>query len=219
MNIIFIAPPAAGKGTFSTMLKEKYGFTHISAGDVLREQVSLKTEIGKEISEIMNRGEMVNDDLMKRLIETKLKSIDLSVPFMLDGYPRKINQSEDYEEILNNLGLSVDKVLFINIDKETGLKRILGRVTCPKCKKTYNTLTGYMKPLNENLCDDCNVELIGRNDDTKEAYETRYDVYMNETEAVINKYRNLGKLIEIDGTKSPDETFKEIEKILGVNND
>lgn len=171
MNIIWIAPPAAGKGTFSSLLKEKYGFNHISAGDVLREQVSLGSDIGKEVESIISKGEMVNDNLMKRLIETKLKSLDLTIPFMMDGYPRKLNQAHDYEEILSSLNLSVDKVIFINIDKETGLKRILGRATCPQCKRTYNLLTGYNTPKNANLCDECNVELITRTDDTKEAYE------------------------------------------------
>ena len=149
MNIIWIAPPAAGKGTYSSLLKEKYGFNHISAGDALREQVSLGTEIGKEVKEIIEKGEMVDDSLMKRLIEAKLKTLDLSVPFMMDGYPRKINQAHDYEEILKKLNIDVDKVIYIDIDKETGLKRVLGRRTCPKCKKGYNVLTGYNKPKEE----------------------------------------------------------------------
>lgn len=218
MNIIWIAPPAAGKGTYSSMLKEKYGFNHISAGDVLREQVKLESEIGLEIKDIMNRGEMVNDDLMKKLIYLKLKSLDLNVPFMMDGYPRKMNQVKDYEDILSSLNLSVDKVIFINIDKETGLKRILGRVECPKCKKNYNTLTGFAKPKIDGICDNCGETLISRVDDTKEAYEKRYDVYMNETSAVIDKFRKENKLIEIDGTVSPEINMKELEKLLGVEN-
>lgn len=218
MNIIWIAPPAAGKGTFSSLLKEKYGFNHISAGDVLREQVSLGSDIGKEVESIISKGEMVNDNLMKRLIETKLKSLDLTIPFMMDGYPRKINQAHDYEEILSSLNLSVDKVIFINIDKETGLKRILGRATCPQCKRTYNLLTGYNTPKNANLCDECNVELITRTDDTKEAYEKRYDIYMTETAPVIEYYRSLGKLITIDGTKEPEVTLSNLETLLGVKN-
>lgn len=216
MNIIWIAPPAAGKGTFSSMLKEKYGFNHISAGDVLREQVALQSEIGKEVKDIMDRGEMVDDSLMKRLIETKLKSIDLTIPFMMDGYPRKLNQAEDYESILKELNVDVDKVIFINIDKETGLKRVLGRVNCPQCKRSYNTLTGYATPKVEGLCDDCNVPLVSRADDNKESYEKRYDVYMNETEPVIDRYRAQGKLIEIDGTKDPESTLAYLEEILGV---
>ena len=218
MNIIWIAPPAAGKGTYSSMLKEKYGFNHISAGDVLREQVKLESEIGLEIKDIMNRGEMVNDDLMKKLIYLKLKSLDLNVPFMMDGYPRKMNQVNDYEDILSSLNLSVDKVIFINIDKETGLKRILGRVECPKCKKNYNTLTGFAKPKIDGICDNCGETLMSRVDDTKEAYEKRYDVYMNETSAVIDKFRKENKLIEIDGTVSPEINMKELEKLLGVEN-
>ncbi len=217
MNLIFIAPPAAGKGTYSTLLKEHYGFNHISAGDIIREQVALKTEIGNLVKDIIAKGEMINDDIMANLIETKLKTLDLSIPFMLDGYPRKMNQVHDYERILKNLNLEVDKVLFIDIDKETGLNRILGRVSCPICKKNYNTLSGYMAPKEGNLCDDCKVELVSRTDDTKESYETRYDIYVSETKPVIEYYRNKGKLIQIDGTKDPDTTFKEIEKILGVN--
>ncbi len=218
MNIIFLAPPAAGKGTYSTLLKEKYGFSHISAGDVLREQVALGSEVGNKVKDIMAKGEMVNDELMAELIETKLKSIDISKPFMLDGYPRKLNQVKDYENILQKLNLNVDKVLYINIDKETGLKRILGRVTCPKCNKGYNTLTGYMAPKVDGICDDCKTPLVSRSDDTKEAYEKRYDIYLNETQSVLDYYKEKGKVIEVDGTKDPDSVFKEIEILLGDKN-
>ncbi len=216
MNIIWLAPPAAGKGTYSSLLKEKYGFNHISAGDALREQVNLKTDIGKKVEEIIMKGEMVDDTLMAELIENKLKSIDLSKPFMLDGYPRKINQAHDYEHILEKFNLSVDKVIFINISKETGLKRILGRLNCPKCKKSYNKYLVDTMPKIEGICDDCNVELTKRTDDTEESYVTRYNIYMTETKPVIEYYKNLGKLIEIDGSKSPNETLEIIENILGV---
>ena len=215
MNIIWIAPPAAGKGTFSSLLKEKYGYNHISAGDVLR-SVPKDTSLGKEVNEIMSKGEMVSDDLMKRLIENKLLTLDLSIPFMMDGYPRKLNQAHDYEEILKKLNLDVDKVIYINIDKETGLKRILGRATCPICKKGYNLLTGYNKPKVSNLCDDCKVTLETRSDDTKEAYEKRYDIYMTETKPVIDYYKSLGKLVTIDGTKTPEENLEDLTKFLGV---
>lgn len=218
MNIIWIAPPAAGKGTFSTMLKEKYGFNHISAGDCLREQVSLKTKIGLEIKDIIDQGKMVDDNLMKKLIKAKLNSIDLSVPFMLDGYPRKLNQANDYEDILKEFGLEVGMVIFINIDKETGLKRILGRRNCPNCKKSYNLLTGFSKPKVDGICDNCGTKLESRMDDNKESYETRYDIYINETSPVIDKYRKLNKLVTIDGTLDPKENMEILEKLLGVNN-
>lgn len=218
MNIIWIAPPAAGKGTYSSLLKEKYGFTHISAGDVLREQVSLKTEIGKKIEAIINKGEMVDDNLMKELIENKINSIDLSKPFMLDGYPRKLNQAHDYEQILESHNIDVDKVLFINISKETGLKRVLGRLNCPNCKRSYNEFLKDTMPKKEGICDECNIPLERRKDDRPLSYENRYHVYMTETSPVIEYFRNKGKLIEIDGSKSPEETLKVIENILGVKN-
>lgn len=217
MNLIWIAPPAAGKGTYCSMFKDKYGFNHISAGDVLREEVKNESEIGKEIASIMAKGEMIDDHLMKKLIEKKLTTLDLSTPFMLDGYPRKLNQAEDYEEILGKLGLNVDKVIFINISKETGLKRVLGRRTCPNCKRGYNILTG-LNPKIDGICDNCGSTLESRSDDTEESYSTRYDVYTNETKAVIEKYRSEGKLIEINGEGAPEEIFKELEKLLGVNN-
>lgn len=217
MNLIWIAPPAAGKGTYCSMFKEKYGFNHISAGDVLREEVSKGSSIGHEISEIIAHGEMIDDHLMKRLIRQKLTSLDLTKPFMLDGYPRKLNQAQDYEEILMNLGLNVDKVVFINISKETGLKRVLGRLTCPVCKKGYNILTG-LAPKIEGVCDNCGNTLVNRSDDTEETYGARYNVFLNETKAVINKYKTEGKLIEVNGEASPEEVFKELEKLLGVKN-
>ncbi len=219
MNVIWIAPPAAGKGTYSSLLKEKYGFSHISAGDVLREEIAKGSAIGKEIESIVSSGKMVDDTLLKQLIENKLRSIDLSKPFMLDGYPRRLNQAIDYEDILNRLGIEKPIVIFINIDKETGLNRILGRVNCPNCKRNYNLTSGYAKPKVDGICDDCKTPLEHRSDDNKESYENRYNTYFNETTELINKYKDEGSLIEIDGSKSPEENFGIITKILGVNND
>ena len=219
MNIIFIAPPAAGKGTYCSILKEKYGFTHISAGDELRSEVKSNTLLGQEIKSIMERGEMIDDNIMKKVIEIKLTKIDLNKPFILDGYPRKLNQVEDYENILSKLKLEVDKVIFINISKDTGLKRILGRMNCPVCKKIYNLSNKDLIPKTEGKCDDCKNELSIRKDDNKESYETRYDIYMNETLPVIEYYKNKRKLYEIDGYGSIEEVFNRIIKVLGVEND
>ncbi len=217
MNIIFIAPPAAGKGTYSSLLKEKYGYTHISAGDVLREEVKNKTKLGEEIDEIMQRGEMINDEIMLKLIENKLKNIDLTKPFMLDGFPRKMNQAIDLEKVLKSLNIEINKIIYINITKETGLKRILSRKTCPICKKIYNLENAELTPKEEGLCDECKVELSSRKDDTKETYETRYDIYMNETKPLIEYYKE--KLVEIDGSGPVEEVFKNIIEALGETND
>ena len=213
-NILFIAPPAAGKGTFSDLLKQKYGYVHISTGDLLREEVKSGSDLGKELSEIMASGKLVSDELIKKMLENKLKTINKDTPFIMDGYPRTLKQVNDYEEILEELGLDIGKAIYLKIDKETGLKRVLGRLTCPKCKKGYNKLTGYNMPKVEWICDDCKVELESRKDDTEEAYGARYDTYMNETKPVIDYFKSKNNLIEIDSTLDADSTMKEIEKWL-----
>lgn len=214
MNILFIAPPAAGKGTFSDLIKNKYGYTHISTGDLLREEVKSGSELGKMLSDKMSKGELISDDLIKEILEKKLETINKNKPFIMDGYPRTIEQAKAYEEILEKLNLDLGKVIYLKIDKETGLKRVLGRLTCPKCKKGYNKLTGYNMPKVEWVCDECNVELESRKDDTEEAYNVRYDTYMRETQPLIDYFKNKGNLIEIDSTKDADSTMKEIEKWL-----
>lgn len=219
MNIIFIAPPAAGKGTFSTMLKEKYGFNHISIGELFRENVRNNTVVGKEIEEIMNRGELVDDSIAKKVIEDKLKTLNKNESFILDGYPRTMKQIPDYEDIMKTLNLNIDKVIYIDIDKETGLKRKLSRLTCPVCKKGYNKENPSLTPKVENICDDCGSTLTTRDDDTKEAYEELYKIYENETKPLIEYFTKLGKVIKIDGCNTPDKVFKNIEESLGVKND
>lgn len=214
MNILFIAPPAAGKGTFSDLIKNKYGYTHVSTGDLLREEVKSGSELGKMLSDKMSKGELISDDLIKEILEKKLETINKNKPFIMDGYPRTIEQAKAYEEILEKLNLDLGKVIYLKIDKETGLKRVLGRLTCPKCKKGYNKLTGYNMPKVEWVCDECNVELESRKDDTEEAYNVRYDTYMRETQPLIDYFKNKGNLIEIDSTKDADSTMKEIEKWL-----
>ena len=214
MNILFIAPPAAGKGTFSDLIKNKYGYTHISTGDLLREEVKSGSELGKTLSDKMSKGELISDELIKEILEKKLETINKNKPFIMDGYPRTIEQAKAYEEILEKLNLDLGKVIYLKIDKETGLKRVLGRLTCPKCKKGYNKLTGYNMPKVEWVCDECNVELESRKDDTEEAYNVRYDTYMRETQPLIDYFKNKGNLIEIDSTKDADSTMKEIEKWL-----
>ena len=214
MNILFIAPPAAGKGTFSDLIKNKYGYTHISTGDLLREEVKSGSELGKMLSDKMSKGELISDDLIKEILEKKLETINKNKPFIMDGYPRTIEQAKAYEEILEKLNLDLGKVIYLKIDKETGLKRVLGRLTCPKCKKGYNKLTGYNMPKVEWVCDECNVELESRKDDTEEAYNVRYDTYMRETQPLIDYFKNKGNLIEIDSTKDADSTMKEIEQWL-----
>lgn len=219
LNLIFIAPPAAGKGTFSTMLKTKYGFNHISIGELFRESVRNNTEIGKIIEGKMTRGELIDDSITKKIIEDKLKALNPDESFILDGYPRTMKQIPDYENIMKTLNVNIDKVIFIDIDKETGLKRKLSRLTCPVCNKNYNKENSNLTPKVENICDECGNILTTRDDDTKEAYEELYKIYENETKPLIEYFANLGKVIKINGCNKPDKVFSDIEEALGVKND
>jgi len=215
MNIILIAPPAAGKGTISELLKEKYGYNHISPGELFREQVNLNTELGQLVKQVMDRGEMVDDSITKQIIKNKMETFDLTKPFVIDGYVRTQNQIPDFESIMQELNTNIDKAIYIDIDEKTGLERKLSRLVCPKCKRSYNKLNPSLVPKVEGLCDDCGTELVRRTDDTENAYIALYNTFLTETIPVIKYFDNLGKIVRVDGKKSPEEVFSEIEKIIG----
>jgi adenylate kinase len=214
MNLILIAPPAAGKGTLASMLNEKYGLVCISAGELLR-GVDPNTELGKEIRDIQSRRELVDDSITNELMKQRLMKDDVKNGFILDGYPRRMAQVEAIEKILIELNLKVDFAVLLKVDYETGLKRTLGRQICPICKKTYNNLTGVNAPKVENMCDDCNVELTKRNDDNEETFKAGYKTFNENCPAVIEYYRNKGILLEVNAEGSPEETLEQIERVIG----
>lgn len=218
MNLILAAPPAAGKGTISSLLNEKYGLICISAGELLR-GVDPSTELGKKIREIQATGALVDDSITNELIKKRLMQDDIKNGFILDGYPRKIEQVNAINEISKELNLDIDYAIYLNVSFETALKRTIGRRICPKCKATYNVLTGYNAPKNEEMCDECGVVLTKRNDDTEESLKVRFDLFDKNTLPVVEYYKNQGKLLELDAEKSADETLKEMEKVLGNIND
>ncbi len=213
MNLILIAPPAAGKGTLASMLTSKYGLVSISAGELLR-GVDPTTELGKQIREIQSRRELVNDTITNQLMKERLMKDDVKNGFILDGYPRHMPQVEAVEKISKELNLKIDYAVLLNVDYETALKRTLGREICPKCKKTYNRLTGVNAPLKEGICDDCGVELTTRNDDNEETFKKGFSMFIENCTPVIEYYRNKGILIELNANGSADDTMKEFENII-----
>ena len=219
MNLILIAPPAAGKGTLASMLNEKYGLVCISAGELLR-GVDPSTELGRKIREIQSRRELVDDSITNELMKQRLMKDDIKNGFILDGYPRHMPQVEAINNICKELNLKIDYAVLLNVDYETGLKRTLGRQICPKCKKTYNSLTGVNAPKVDNMCDDCNIELTKRNDDNEETFKVGFNNYIKNCTPVIEYYKNLGILIELDASASADNTLKQFENIIKeVKND
>lgn len=211
-NIIFIAPPAAGKGTQSELLVKKYGYTHISTGDLLRAEVAAETELGISLKKIMASGSLVSDEIVTTLLKNKLSS--LNGAFILDGYPRTLEQAKTLSELANELGIVLNTVIYLDMDETTAMQRAVGRVTCPKCKRGYNKYFEVTKPQIENICDDCNIELESRSDDTEETFKTRFNTYIENTEPLLNYYRDLGILNVIDNSGTPQSTFEKIEEVI-----
>ncbi len=194
-NIIFIAPPAAGKGTQCELLVEKYNYNHLSSGDLLR-SVDKNTEVGKEITEIVNRGDLVNDELMFSLIKEKLKTWDLTKGVLFDGSIRTLKQIELYDELCVELAMA----------------RALGRLGCSGCGKIYHKTN--MKPQVEGKCDVCGEVLTSRDDDTEETFRNRFQTYLEKVKPVIDYYENKGELITIEAQDDKYETFALIEKVI-----
>ena len=215
-SIIFIAPPGAGKGTLSDILEEKYGYTHISTGDVIREEITSGSELGKEIKEIVDAGDLIDSNALRRIMESKISKIDKTKPFIIDGYSRKVDQAEAYKEMVEKFDIDEGVAIYIDVNKEDILKRILGRASCPKCKKTYNLNTPEFMPKKENICDNCGVELTRRQDDNVESFEKRFENYIKETEPTVEYYKNRDMLYVIDGkTSTVDEQIEKILEIVG----
>jgi len=213
-NIMFIAPPAAGKGTQAELVVEKYGIPHISTGDILREISKEDSEIGKYVQETLASGQLVKDDITYQLIEDRLKKEDCKNGYIIDGFPRNLEQAHEYDKILKNLGYDIGNVIYINIDKKTLEKRITGRRICEDCNTIYNINDPNNSPKVESVCDNCGGKLYQRSDDNLEAFETRYSMYQEKTEPIIDYYRKQNVLVEVDGDDSVENIFAKIDKII-----
>ncbi len=217
-NIILIAPPAAGKGTQSQMICEKYQIPHISTGDLLRSETKKETELGKLIQSKMNNGELVTDDIVIELLSNRIKQPDCLNGYVLDGFPRNVSQALKYLEMLDKSNLPLGDVIYLDLPKETAKKRIIGRLSCPNCGAVYNDQIDESKPLKFGICDKCNNALSKREDDNEETFNKRYDTYMNETYPLISFFENKGLLFKIDSSISVERTFNEIENIINRGN-
>lgn len=213
-NIIFIAPPAAGKGTQSDYLVKKYGFVHVSTGDLLRKEVAEGTPLGHEIEGLMKEGILISNEIVSALLKKCLSETASEVGFILDGYPRKEEQCKLLDEIMQELNMKVDVVLYLDMDETTAMHRALGRITCPKCGRGYNKYENVMMPKVKNICDDCGVELTSRSDDNEESFKLRFNQYICEVEPILDYYKKLGILKIIDNSGTPDDTFAKIESVI-----
>ena len=214
MNIIFIAPPSAGKGTQSALLQKKHGYVHISTGDLLRAEIKKKSEIGKELENIISRGELVSDDIITELLKNQLQKI-ANKKFILDGYPRTKEQAIELSKIFEELKIDDYQVIYLDLDEETALKRALGRIICSECGATYNQYIEGLMTKEKGICDNCHGELISRPDDTEKAMKQRYESYVKFTKPVLDFYKKDKTLNIIDASRDSETIYEEIKQIVG----
>lgn len=213
-NIIFIAPPAAGKGTQSAILEKKYNLPHISTGNILREEAKKDTELGGYIRETQGSGNLVKDDITYALLTKRLSEPDCQNGYVLDGFPRNIEQAYKYDEILKQLNQELGYVIKLDISLETLEKRITGRRICSDCKTVYNINSKEEKPKQESICDKCGGRLYQRNDDNITSFKNRYKVYIEKTKPLLDYYKEKGILYVINGDDSVETIAQKIDKVL-----
>lgn len=215
-NIIFIAPPAAGKGTQSKLVSAEYNIPHISTGDLLREEVNSGSDLGVYLKQEMDKGNLISDETITTLLKNRLSKSDCANGYILDGYPRNVTQAKIYENLLKELNKDLGSVIFLDIDKSLALERTLSRIVCPNCGASYNLNIESLKPIKEGICDKCNNTLKIRSDDNKETFLNRFDTYINNTKELIDYYDKLDVLsrIKINKEDSAQDIFNEIKKII-----
>lgn len=216
-NIILIAPPAAGKGTQSQLLCSKYKLAHISTGDLLRKISSKDDEFSLKIKQILKSGALVSDDIVLNLLSNRIKEEDCKNGFVLDGFPRNVNQANNYIDLTNKLNIPTGIVIYIDVPKEIIKKRITGRISC-KCGAVYNEQITELMPKLKNTCDICGSELNKRIDDNAETFEKRYEEYIKETYPLIEFFEEKGMLYKINGVNSKESILDEISKIIDRGN-
>ena len=212
MKIIMLGAPGAGKGTHAKKITEKFGVPAISTGDIFRENIKNGTELGKKAKEYMDAGNLVPDELVCDLVVDRLKQDDCKNGYILDGFPRTIPQAEALTAALAKNDDAIDYALEIFIEDQAIIDRMSGRRVCKSCGATYHVVN--IPPKTEGVCDECDGELIVRDDDAPETVKKRLDVYHEQTAPLIDYYKKQGILKVIDGSKGLDTCFEEICGIL-----
>lgn len=209
-----LGAPGAGKGTQAKIIADKYNIPHISTGDIFRDNIKNKTELGKKAKEYMDQGLLVPDELVVDIIADRLKKDDCGNGFILDGFPRTIPQAKNLDKVLESMGTKLNYAIDVNVPDENIVKRMAGRRACASCGASYHT--EYMAPKVEDVCDRCNGTLILREDDKPETVLKRLSVYHKETEPLIDYFKKQNILVTVDGTKKIEEVTNCIVKIIGA---
>ena len=211
-NVIFIAPPAAGKGTQSELLVEKFNYEHISTGELLRNKQNDGSDLGNQIKELLKTGKLIDDEIVTKLLKEKL--VNIKGNFILDGYPRNIKQASILNDLLSELDISNIAVIYLDVDEETAMKRALGRISCPNCKRTYNRYNPLTQPKVMEICDDCNIELVGRSDDNENTFRIRFNEYLINTKPLLDYYKEKKLLYVMENKIDPNDLFEDIKEVI-----
>ena len=214
MKIIMLGAPGAGKGTQAKKIAAEYKIPHISTGDIFRANIKNNTELGQKAKAYMDKGELVPDELTLDLIMDRFKQPDCENGYVLDGFPRTIPQAESLTKALSERGEAVDYAVNVDVPDENIINRMSGRRACLNCGATYHIV--YNPSKKEGICDTCGQQLVLRDDDKPETVKKRLSVYHDQTQPLIDYYKNEGILAEVDGTKDMEEVFQDIVNILGA---
>ena len=206
-NFIFLGPPGAGKGSLAVKVAEEYKIPHISTGDIFRANIKNQTPLGVKVKAIIDSGSLVSDDLTCELVKDRLSQPDCKNGYILDGFPRTIPQAEMFTKICDDV-----KVVNFEIKDEIVIRRLSTRRVCKACGANFNVLT--LPPKVEGVCDKCGGELYQRDDDKQESILHRMDVYREQTEPLINYYKNKGKITDLDASIETDILLGEFKKIF-----
>ncbi len=207
MRLVLLGPPGAGKGTQAKLLQEKFDVDPLSTGDILRKAVGGKTPLGLQAEPFMNRGELVPDPIILQLVSERLKE-EKDREFLLDGFPRNLEQAKALDEQLSRLGSNITGVVLVRVPLSVIIDRLSLRRICPKCGEVYHLL--HNKPKQNNACDRCSTLLVQRKDDREDVIRNRFEIYERETQPLIDYYSKKRSLVEVDGTLSIAEVGEKL---------
>lgn len=209
---VFLGPPGSGKGTQAKLLAQRLGIPHISLGDILREEVRSGSEIGQKVKSLIEAGRLAPDEITIALAEKRISREDCQKGFIFDGFPRSQAQAEALAQMLKRENRNLEKVVYLEVDKEEVVNRLSNRRSCKKCGAVYHLVNN--PPKEPEKCDLCGGELYLRHDDEPEVIRTRFEVYEKETLPLIERYAQEGKLLKIDASGTIDEVFSRLWEAL-----
>ena len=212
MKLVLLGPPGAGKGTQASVLSEYYKIPHVSTGDILRDAVKNGIEAGKIAKSYMDKGELVPDEIVTKIVANRISKDDAHKGFVLDGFPRTKNQAVKLDNELKSLDLVLDYVLYFKTTESVSMERLTGRRICPKCRLNYHIKN--RPPKKDNICDACGVKLIQRIDDKEDTIKNRLQVYEEKTRPLLDYYKKSSLLKEVSGDLDVDTLFQELKSLL-----